>query len=86
MESFILLVPVGLMIGQCIVSSCFFRRLSARINSLEERLTTLTLPVYPPPPPTIYPATNTVPYYGPPQGYGYAYSGGQGAQGNLNVI
>lgn len=90
MESFILLVPVSLFLCQCLVSACFFRRLATRLNGLEERLITLSLPVYPPPPPPppppsqiIYPVTNTGVYYGSPQGYGYTYPGGQG---NLNVI
>ena len=88
MESFILLVPASLFLCQCVVSTCFFRRMVTRLNDLEERLITLSLPVYPPPPPpqVIYPVTNTAGYYGPTQGYGYSYPGGQGAHGNLNVI
>jgi len=86
METFILLVPVSLFLCQCVVSTCFFRRLATRLTVVEERLITLSLPVYPPPPPPsqlIYPVSNTPGYYGPPQGYGYSYSGGHG---NLNVI
>ena len=84
MDNLLLLVPLAISVGHCVVSSCIMRRLQNRINFLEERVASVTLPTYPPPPPppqANYPQPTT--YYSVPQGYGYPYSGGQG---NLNVI
>lgn len=78
MDLLIIITPVVILGAHCLISGCLFRRLSSRIQSLEERIITLSVPNYPPPPP-LYPQP---PYYTTPPGYGYTYSG----QGNLNVI
>jgi len=96
MEKLLVIVPIVISIGQCIVSGCLFRRISSRISFIEEMMNTYPKPqppqpqVYPQAYPQAYPQSYPQPsaprYYA--EGYGYPYSGGQGniANGNLNIV
>lgn len=81
MNELVVLIPLAITIGHCIISACMFRKMSNRITSLEEKVKPL---FYPPPPPLVFPLpSQVIPHYNSPQGYGYVYSGGQG---NLNTV
>jgi hypothetical protein len=79
MDTLLLLIPISLSLGNFILSSYLFTKLTSRIQLLEEKLSSTAIPSYPPPPPPL-PSAH---YYNVQQGYGYTYSGGQG---NLNVV
>jgi len=76
----LLILPLAISVGHCILSAFCLRRLTSRIEFLEERVTSLSCPPPPPPPP---PPQVYSQYYTSSPGYGYSYSGGQG---NLNVV
>lgn len=82
MENILILIPLVLSVGHCMVSGYIFRRMSSRIVHLEEKISTLFLPIYPPPPPPVIQPSS---YYNAPPGYGQAYTYSD-AQGNLNAV
>lgn len=83
MESLIILFPIALTLGNCIMSSCIYQRLIHRIVSVEESLTTLVTQnisrqIYYAAPPH----ASAPPQPSAPPGYGYTHY----PENNLNVV
>jgi hypothetical protein len=74
MEAVVVLIPIAISIGTCIMVSCLNKRTNNRILELEQALINVSTKINTPPP-TYQPGI--VPQYIPqpsaPPGYGYSY-------------